>query len=109
MGRAEARVEDYLTERVEALGGLCWKFGAALRGGVPDRLVSLPWVGLLLVETKAPDGRLSKLQIAQHERLRAAGSEVHVASTRLQVDQLLDILVERMHRIASDNPERGGP
>ena len=92
MGKAEARVEDYLVERVKASGGRCYKFSAAMTNGLPDRVVVLGRT--VFVETKAPGGRPSKLQLVRHEEIREAGGEVLLAFTREQVDDLIDSLLK---------------
>lgn len=95
MGRAEGRVEGHLKNLVEAAGGMCLKFSASIRNGVPDRLVILPGVGTVFVETKAPGGELRTLQEVRHAQMRAAGATVHVASTRAEVEDLVAQLVSR--------------
>lgn len=92
MGKPEAQVEDHLVASLEAAGGLCYKFSAQLRKGVPDRLCSLPGVGVFFVETKAPGGRLSPRQIERHTQMRQAGCPVFLASARDEVDALISEL-----------------
>jgi len=96
MGKAEARVEDYLVARVRAAGGCCYKFSASVTNGVPDRVVVLGRT--VFVETKARDGRPSKLQLVRHEEIRSSGGEVNLAFTREQVDELVDALIDDMER-----------
>jgi hypothetical protein len=54
----EIEIEQYLVERVEALGGQALKFTSLARRGVPDRLVILPGRHMEFVELKAPGKRL---------------------------------------------------
>lgn len=84
----EARIERYLTSSVRARGGHCFKL-APTTAGLPDRLVVLPPGRLLLVELKAPGGRLRPVQVALHERLSAAGVEVAVLASKTQIDNWL--------------------
>ena len=66
----ERNVEQYLVNRVRMLGGEVRKVQWIGRRGAPDRLVMLPGRNPVLVELKAPKGRLSKLQEREHEILR---------------------------------------
>ena len=69
----ESTVEQYLVKCVEAVEsegfkGVCEKHVSPGRRGVPDRLVTWPWNAMDLVETKAPEGRLSPAQERDHAR-----------------------------------------
>lgn len=97
MGRPEGRVENHLSEQVKAAGGMCLKLSASITNGVPDRVVILPTSGTCFVETKAPGGVLSKLQIVRHEQMRAAGAKVYVATSRKAVDDLINTLTRGRH------------
>jgi hypothetical protein len=58
----EKRVEDYLVEKVEAIGGVCLKLEVNGDNGWPDRLCVMPYGVSAFVEVKARGGRLSKQQ-----------------------------------------------
>lgn len=58
-------IEDYLCERVEALGGGHRKLQYIGRKGCADRLVVFPSNRLFLVELKKPKG--GRIDHAQHE------------------------------------------
>lgn len=89
MGKAEDYVEKYLKKQTEAAGGLCYKFTSGVNG-VPDRIIVLSG-HTVFIETKAPKGKNPRrLQLVQHRRIRDCGGEVHVISTREQVDELID-------------------
>lgn len=90
MGKAEAEVEKHLVKRVKEAGGQCYKFSASITNGVPDRVVILGRT--VFVETKAKNGRPSKLQLVRHDQIRFSGGEVALASTKEQVDALVDAL-----------------
>ena len=90
MAVREREVEGYLRRRVEQAGGRCEKFLPDLDSGMPDRVVMLPGGVLVWVETKKPKGgRVTKLQLEQHRRLRALGQRVEVVWTKEQADELL--------------------
>ena len=105
MGKAEAKIEDYLKEQVEKAGGLCWKLSPTLAKGIPDRLVILGKVAL--VETKAKRGRLSPIQHYRREQILKNGGSHYVISSKTQVDELVrqlqDLQEERQENGNSSN------
>lgn len=86
----ERDVERALVRRVEAAGGLAWKFTSPGRRGVPDRVVMLPGRAPEFVELKRKGQRPRPEQVRQHERLRAAGAAVHVIDDEAGIDRLLE-------------------
>lgn len=84
----ERDIERTLVKRVKAAGGDVRKMMWVGRRGAPDRLVMLPGRNLL-VELKAPGGRISRLQEVEHKRLRAAGFDVRVVWKMEQIDEVL--------------------
>jgi hypothetical protein len=66
----ESKIEAALVKRVKAEGGEIRKLAWIGRRGAPDRLVMLPGRNAVLVELKAPKGRLSKVQEREHAVLR---------------------------------------
>jgi len=79
----ESVVEKYLRERVEGLGGRCFKL--VDQPGMPDRLVVLQ--GLHLVETKRPKGgRLSLVQKALHAEMITLGATPIVLRNHQEID-----------------------
>jgi hypothetical protein len=86
----EIVVEDYLIERVDALGGLCVKFITPGKRGAPDRLVILPGYPTLYVELKRPRlGKLSESQKRYHTRLRDLGQRVWTLWSKEEVDAFI--------------------
>jgi hypothetical protein len=86
----EKYVEEKLRDEVKKLGGIAYKFESPGNNGVPDRIVILPTGIIKLVELKKPKGgRLSKLQIFQHKRLKDLGVHVHVISNIDEVHQFI--------------------
>jgi len=78
-----------VTERARALGGLARRIAYIGRAGAPDLLVLLPRRQPLLVEVKAPDGRLSPIQAAEHADIALTGHQVHVVWSLEDVDRLM--------------------
>ncbi len=62
MIKAEKVVERYLVKQVEKLGGKCWKWRAIDNRGVPDRIAVIPEFGLMAIEVKRSNGKLTALQ-----------------------------------------------
>lgn len=99
----ESDVEDYLVERVKAMGGEVRKVKWIGRHGAPDRLVMLPGNtvvehcnGYLLyasrtiwVELKAPGEKPKPHQAREHERMRRMGQRVEVVDSYERVDEVL--------------------
>lgn len=81
----ESKLERYFVRQVRQAGGDVRKLRWIGRRGAPDRLVL--WPGRIdAVELKAPGGRTSPLQTAEHIRLRRAGLLVYVLSSLAMVD-----------------------
>lgn len=91
MGRAEGYVENYLVKKAKEKGFLCLKFTSPGTRGVPDRIV----VGhgkTIFIETKSKTGTPSELQKLRIKQLRDHGAEVYIASSREQIDQILETI-----------------
>lgn len=94
----ESTIEEYLVERVKALGGEVRKVKWIGRHGAPDRLVMLPlYKGAprdfapraLWVELKAPGEKPKPHQAREHERMRKMGQRVEVVDSFERVDEVL--------------------
>jgi hypothetical protein len=82
----EKYIEKALITRVKQLGGLCEKFTSPNRRSVPDRLITLPPDGrIILVELKAPGKKPTPNQIRDHTKRRMLGCDVRVIDTLEQV------------------------
>jgi len=84
----ESEIEDYLVQRVKALGGEVRKVKWIGRKGAPDRLVMLPGRAVW-AELKAPGERCRPHQIREHERMRRMGQIVVVVDSFEGVDEVL--------------------
>lgn len=105
----ESDIEEYLTEKVKALGGETRKVQWVGRSKAPDRVLMLPpewadptavypsrWGGTVWVELKNPQtiktfpkNAHERAQHREHERMRALGQRVEVIGTFEQVEELL--------------------
>ena len=95
MAIRERSVEDYLANRVKAMGGCCEKVRVIGQRGWPDRFCALPGGIVFLVELKRPiGGRLAAHQEKYHRELRALGVAVYTAKDSAQIDQLLSCVVK---------------
>jgi hypothetical protein len=84
----EIVAEQYLRERVEALGGMCPKFVDPSRRGAPDRMVLLPGHPVYFVEMKRYKvGKVRSWQERYHADLRACGHKVWVLWSKEEVDE----------------------
>lgn len=87
----ESIIESYFRKQCAARGFWERKFPAG--GGVPDRIVIAPTL-TAFVELKRPGEKPRKLQLAVHRQIREAGGAVFVASTKSEVDAVLDAIAE---------------
>lgn len=86
----ESEVENYLVQRVKALGGEVRKVKWIGRHGAPDRFVMLPEPARAVwVELKAPGEKAKPHQIREHDRMRRMGQRVEVVDSFEQVDEVL--------------------
>ena len=97
----ERDIRKLLKERVEAYGGEIRAVAWLGRRHAPDVLCLFAPKGTVwaepnarpgthtFIETKAPGGAPRDGQLREHERMRAAGCEVLVVSTREQLDKWL--------------------
>jgi hypothetical protein len=83
----EAKVEKYLVDCVELMGGMCPKFNDPGKRGAPDRIVCLPGHPSYYIELKRPKlGKLDAHQARYHDALRSAGQRVWVLWSKEEVD-----------------------
>lgn len=85
----EFKIESRFVSEVKKLGGKAYKFISG-ESGVPDRIVVLPGGLIAFVELKKPkDGRLSKMQVWQHDRLQNLGAKVYVINSNEEIDKFI--------------------
>lgn len=84
----ESTIENYLVERVKAMGGECRKLRWIGRNGAPDRIVMLNGQ-VIFIELKAPGEKCRPRQIREHERMRRMGQRVEVVDSFEGVDEVL--------------------
>lgn len=99
MSLRERDIEEYLVERVKALGGEVRKVMWVGRRGAPDRLVMLPHTRDLFgfpvlartiwVELKAPGEKPEPHQAREHERMRRMGQRVEVIDSIQAIEEML--------------------
>lgn len=103
----ERDIEQYLVDRVKAMGGEVRKVSWIGRRGAPDRLVMLPSVGrggrlesgewvyydrfptTVWVELKAPGVKPEAHQLREHQRMTDMGQRVVVIDSLAGVEELL--------------------
>lgn len=89
----ESQIEDYLVERVRAMGGEVRKVKWIGRRGAPDRVVMLNGK-TVWVELKAPGEKAKPHQVREHERMQRMGQQVEVIDTLEGVDGLLEQITQ---------------
>lgn len=85
----ESKIEKYLKDETEKLGGMCLKFTSSIRG-VPDRIVLLPEGKIYFVELKNEQGKLSVPQKYLHKKFKRLGIQVYVPNSKEQVDRFIE-------------------
>ena len=91
VGVRENKVENYLDERVRQIGGLTRKWISTNQVGVPDRIVIVEG-DIWFVEVKTADGKLSPMQVREHQRLRDVGARVTTVYGTNGVDKFIEEL-----------------
>ncbi|QNM12425.1 MULTISPECIES: VRR-NUC domain-containing protein [Erysipelotrichaceae] len=95
--KREFKIEDYLKEQVEKIGGKCYKFVSPGYDGMPDRIVVFSGC-VIFVETKRPGKKPRALQKIRLEELQMQGVITAVVSTKKEADFIVDFLSTRYWR-----------
>ena len=101
MGVRENKVEKLLDEQFKKLGGLTRKWVSPGRDGVPDRICILDG-HVWFVEVKTIDGKLSKVQEREIERLKDVGAQVHIVYGAVDVHCYIEGVVKPTLRGQND-------
>ncbi len=84
----ESLIEQYLVDRVKALGGEVRKVKWIGRNSAPDRIVMMPdrtfWA-----ELKATGKVPTAAQTREHARMRKVGQRVEVIDSHARIDEVL--------------------
>lgn len=86
----ESNLEDYLRDRVEAMGGRCLKFVSPGTAGVSDRLIILPGLGPAFLELKRLGEEPKPLQLKFMRDMRKLGQLAGWADTEEAVEEFLE-------------------
>jgi hypothetical protein len=91
---SESDVEDYLHDRVKALGGDYRRVNWMGRKNAPDDRVMLPGQ-CFWAECKAPDASMNtarvRAQLREHKRMRDLGETVHLFDSFASIDKVLPL------------------
>lgn len=85
----EKIIEQYLVDRVKAIGGKAYKFVSPGNIGVPDRVVVFPGGKICFVELKATGKLPRPNQVVQINRLRQLGADAGVIDSKEGVLQFI--------------------
>lgn len=88
----ETTIERYLRTKMKGIGGDAMKWVCPGRVGVPDRIVAYQG-RVVFVEVKRPTGLLREVQARTIRYLKDMGCEATMVSTREQVDELVQKII----------------
>lgn len=95
--KREFKIEDYLKDQVEKIGGKCYKFVSPGYDGMPDRIAV--YMGcVIFIETKRPGKKPRKLQEIRLHELQCQGVNTAVVSTKEEADFVVNYLNTRGYR-----------
>ncbi len=86
---SEKATEKYLRQRIEALGGKCWKWESPMVRGVMDRICFLPGL-VFFVEVKSEGKSLDPAQVRRATDLVKLGQRCYMADTKAIVDRIIE-------------------
>jgi len=93
MGVRENKVEKLLDSEFKKIGGITRKWVSPGRDGVPDRICIVDG-NVWFVEVKTIDGKLSKVQEREIERLTDVGANVHTVYGAVDVHIFIEGVVK---------------
>lgn len=86
----EAKIEASFRKKVKAAGGISFKFVSPGYSGVTDRIVLLPNGDVIFVEIKAPNGKLSALQVQFGRMLEQYKAKYEVIWCEDDINKFID-------------------
>lgn len=87
---SEKAIEQYLTDGVKKLGGICLKYSNPGMIGFPDRVCLLPGGITLWVELKSKGQQLRTMQRIRISQMQQLGHMVSVCKSKEDIDQILE-------------------
>ena len=94
----EKVIEQYLVDRVTALGGKAYKFSSPNNRAVPDRLCVLPYGGIVFIECKASGKKPTPLQLRVINHLRSLGQTVLVVDSKEMINTFFAVTKEEIKK-----------
>ena len=96
---SEKALERRLVEEVKKLGGLALKNTSQFHGGIPDRLVLLPFHTISFVELKSTGEKPRPLQEAAMAKLNDMGFRCWVIDSTEGLDYFLERMRARLAKV----------
>lgn len=87
---SEKAIEQYLTDSVKKLGGICLKYSNPGMVGFPDRVCLLPDGVTLWVELKSKGQQLRTMQRIRISQMLHLGHTVNVCKSKEDIDRMLE-------------------
>lgn len=87
---SEKAIEQYLTDSVKKLGGICLKYNNPGMVGFPDRVCLLPCGVTLWVELKSKGQQLRTMQRIRISQMVHLGHLVNVCKSKEDIDEMLE-------------------
>ena len=88
----EKDIEQALTRKVKAMGGMCIKLTSIGTDGLPDRLVLLLGGHVAFVELKDKGKKPRPLQYAVMNKLKRLGFKCFVVDDKAQIEEVLHVV-----------------
>ena len=96
---SEKALERRLVEEVKKLGGMALKNTSQFHGGIPDRLVLLPFHTISFVELKSTGAKPRPLQEAAMAKLGDMGFRCWVIDSTEKLDYFLGRMKARLEKV----------
>lgn len=96
---SEKALERRLVEEVKKMGGMALKNTSQFHGGIPDRLVLLPFHTISFVELKSTGEKPRPLQVAAMAKLSDMGFRSWVIDDTEKLDYFLERMRARLAKV----------